>query len=101
MQILESSLQDRLQPNAANQGSFQTNRDSLMREAQFVAAVGRVLKLDGMMDAGDEDYDGFCDSMTASAASLVEAIKSNSHEQAGSTVSKIGQSCSSCHELYR
>jgi hypothetical protein len=101
MQRLESSLQEAMRPQTASQGEFQANLEDLFREAQLVAAIGRVLKQDRMMDAGDEDYDGFCDSMSDAANSLAEAIKSNSYEKATSAVGQIGQSCSACHELYR
>jgi hypothetical protein len=101
MQILEMSLQQQLQPNTANQAAFQASHEDLYREAQLVAVIGLVLKQDGMMDAGDEEYNGFCDQMTTPSVALVEAIKSNSHDQAVSAVGQISQACSACHELYR
>jgi hypothetical protein len=101
MQRLENALQEQLRPKTANKSDFQSNLEDLYREAQLVAAIGRVLKQDGMMDAGDDEYDQWCDSMSKAAQSLGEAIKTNQYDQAASAVVQIGQSCSSCHELYR
>ena len=101
MQRLEIALQEQLQPKTANQGDFRSNVEELLREAQMISAIGRVLKQDGMMDAGDDDYDQWCDSMSTAAKSLIEAIKSNEYDRAVTAVGQIGQSCSGCHELYR
>ncbi len=101
MQRLEAALQEQLRSKTANQADFQANQEDLYREAQLVSAIGRVLKQEGMMDAGDEEYDGFCDAMTGAAQSLAEAIKASSYEKAASAVGQISQACSSCHEMYR
>ncbi|MCH5375702.1 MAG: cytochrome c, partial [Planctomycetes bacterium] len=101
MQRLEIILQEQLRPKTANPGDFQANLDALHRDAQLIAAMGRVLRQEGMTDAGDEDYDKFCDTLSEAAGALAEAVKTSSYERATSAVSRISQSCSSCHDLYR
>jgi cytochrome c556 len=101
MQRLERAEQDVLRPLTADAAGFRASAESLLHEAELVAAIGKVLQREGMMDAGDEDYDAFAERMTRSARDLVQALKQQNHEAARQAVGQISESCNACHEPYR
>ncbi len=101
MQKLETAFQGKVLPWISSASSFQENKAELRRHAEIVAAIGEVLKQEGMLDAGDSDYDGHCDKMKNAALEIVEAIKTNNQEAAAKAAGQISQSCSECHESYR
>ncbi|MBW3599091.1 MAG: cytochrome c, partial [Planctomycetes bacterium] len=81
--------------------SFKENQAELKRQAEIVAAIGEVLKQEGMEDAGDSDYEGYSDMMKDAALEIVQAIKDDNQEAAAKAAGQIGQACSTCHESYR
>jgi hypothetical protein len=101
MQKLELAFQGKIQPWTSSAGAFKENETELKRQAELVAAIGEVLKQEGMYDAGDPDYDGYNDAMKNAALEIVKAIKDGDQEAAAKAAGQIGQACSSCHELYR
>lgn len=101
MQRLELAQKDRLKPMTASAGSFRDNAEDIFHEAQMIAAMSEVLQREGMMDADDDDYNAFCESMKEAALSLIEAVKAGNYDQAGKAAGNISKSCDDCHELYR
>ncbi len=101
MQKLELAFQGKVLPMTSNAGAFKDGKAELKQRAELIAAMGEVLKQEGMMDAGDSDYDGHCDKMKNAALEIVEAIKLDNYEAASKAAGQIGQSCSECHESYR
>jgi hypothetical protein len=101
MQRLETALQGRLQVWTANEATFRENGEAILHEAQMIAAMGRVLQQDGMMDAEDEDYNALAQEMCQAAGQVVGGVKSGSYPQVREAAGRIGQSCSECHESYR
>lgn len=101
MQRIETSHQGRLSKWTASKSEFEDNIEEVLHEAQLVAAIGEALKKEGMADAGDDDYDKFCDDMKNAALEIVNAVKLGNDEQARKASGAIGQACSGCHETYR
>ena len=101
MERLELAHQDRLTVWTASRSEFEANAARIIRESELVAAIGHVLRQDGMEDAGDETYDGYVDAMKQAAAALSEAVKKKDATTARSAAATIGQACSQCHEDYR
>jgi hypothetical protein len=101
MQRLEIAQQQKLMPGTASKAVFSTNLDQLLHEAEVMAAIAEVLTREGMEDGDDETYAEFCHRMRDGARKIVEAIRSDNHEQARQAVGDIGKSCSECHEGYR
>lgn len=101
MQHLEASVQTKLQPAVANAGAFKDAAESVLHEAQMVAAMSEVLKKPGMADADDDEYKAFAESMKQAALSIVEAAKAGDHEKASKAVGAINQACTECHGAYR
>ena len=101
MQRMESAFQGRISPALANKNEFAKNTDSVLHEAELIAAMATVLTKEGMSDADDETYAGFAKSMKAAAIEVASAVKSNSYDQARAASGKIDKACSACHESYR
>jgi len=101
MQRIETAQQGVLQPMIANAGEFKANKDKIIREAEMVAVIAEILKQEGMEDAGDSDYESYCDRMRDAALQIVEGAKGDDQAQANKGVGEIGKACSECHESYR
>jgi hypothetical protein len=101
MQRLELSQSMRMQPWTADKASFKANKESLLHEAQMVAAIGEVLSLDGMADADADEYKAFCRLLKKGAIDVLEAIKLDNDDAARKAVGDINLSCDKCHGSYR
>ena len=101
MERLELAHQGRLTVWTASQSDVEANAGRIIRESELVAAIGHLLRQDGMEDAGDETYDGYIDAMKQAADALSKAVKKKDAATARSAAAAIGQACSQCHEDYR
>jgi hypothetical protein len=101
MQRLEMGFQNKLQPWLGSQNDFKSNNEQVLHEAEILAALGEVLKKEGMVDADDAEYAKFCDELKKGALQVVDAVKQNNYDQARQAAGVISQSCAKCHENYR
>lgn len=101
MQRLETAYQTRLTPALSNQGEFSKSAETVLHEAELIAAMAAVLTKPGMSDSEDETYAGFANSMKEGASELTAAVKQSNYEQARTAAGKIDKACSQCHESYR
>ena len=101
MKRLEIAHQGKLQPMTANKADFAANVEDILHEAEIVAALSEVLTREGMEDVGDDEYESHARSMQKAALEVVDAIKLNDYDRARAQVGAMGQSCSTCHSLYR
>lgn len=101
MQLLEWSLRKNLSPKTSSDDEFSSSQEELLKYAELIAAYGRVLQQSGMTDADDESYAQMAGEMTSAATDLVKAVQLNNPDAARTSVGRIDQSCSKCHESYR
>lgn len=101
MQRLEIAQQSRLQPAVGNENEFRANKETIVHEANIVAAIAEVLIQQGMPEAEEEDYAMHAKNMKQAAHELIDAVKLDSYESAAKAVGAIGQACSKCHENWR
>ncbi len=101
MKRLEMAHQERLQPMTANKADFTANVEEILHEAEIIAALSEVLTREGMEDAGDDEYESHAHSMQKAALEVIDAVKLNDYDRARSQVGAMGQSCATCHSLYR
>ena len=100
MQRLEMMFQKQ-SAAMANKEAFAKDVETLLHDAEIIGAMATVLTKDGMSDADDVTYAGFANSMKASAAEIVDAVKLNNYDAARAAAGKIDKACSQCHEGYR
>jgi soluble cytochrome b562 len=101
MQRLDASRDEKIGPWTASAADFNANQEMLLHEAQIFAAIGEVLKKEGMADASDTEYQEMCDILIAGARDLAQAAKEKNHDAASKAASVVSTSCDKCHELYR
>ncbi|QEG23060.1 hypothetical protein [Mariniblastus fucicola] len=85
----------------ADQQTFSKQRDDIISEAQWVAAIAAVIAQEGMDDADVDEYVAYCDAMKKSALDTVAAAKSDDFEAASKFANLVSQSCNNCHEDWR
>ena len=101
MQRLEVAVDERLSPMTSSADEFESNKETILHEAEIVAAISHILTRPQMEDGDDEDYAGYANKMKSGALDLLDAIKLNDSDRAASAVGVMTQSCTECHELYR
>jgi hypothetical protein len=101
MQRLEVAVDERLSPMTSSAQEFESNKETILHEAEIVAAISHILTRPQMEDGDDEDYAGYANQMKSGALELLDAIKLNDANRAASAVGVMTQSCTECHELYR
>jgi len=101
MQYLESAWEPRLKPLLSDKGQFTSASDRILRDAELFAAVGSVLAKEGMKDAGDAEYQAFCNRLRDAAKQIIDAVKQKDFDSASKAGSTIGKACTECHENYR
>ena len=85
----------------ADEGTFAKQKNKIISEAQWVAAIAKVIAKEGMDDADAEDYIVFCQAMEKAAVDTVSAAKNDDFEAASKSANLVSQSCNNCHEEWR
>jgi hypothetical protein len=85
----------------ADKKSFSKNKGKIISEAQWVAAIAKVIAKEGMDDADVDEYVAFCKAMKIAAQQTVAATQSDDFDAAGKFANQISQSCNNCHEEWR
>jgi hypothetical protein len=101
MQYLESAWEPRLKPLLAEKTQFSSSGDKVLRDAELFAVIGSVLAKEGMKDAGDAEYQAFCNRLRDASKQIIEAVKQKDFDSASKASSSIGKACAECHENYR
>ncbi len=101
MQQLDLSFREVIQPTTARVDSFRKSQALLKMHAELSAAIAEILTREGMEDAGDDEYDGYCRRVLQASREIVEAIEKNSLDTARTSAGEINKACSECHESYR
>jgi len=94
-------LLDRMQDASRNEAAVEEAGDSLIRDSEMLAVVGRVLHQEGMIDADDEDYAKLSAEMTRAARGVAVAARRGDAEAVRTGVGAVSQSCVACHDMYR
>lgn len=100
MERLETSDQ-RLKQWTADEDTFAKQKNKIISEAQWVAAIAEVIAKEGMDDADVEEYVAFCEAMKKAALETVAATNADDFEAASRFANLISQSCNNCHQDWR
>ena len=101
MQRLDIALEERLKPWTSDASEFEGNIETVLHEAEIVAALSEILMKPEMEDGEDEDYMAFSNRMKAAGREIVDAVKLNDADRASKAVGEITKACNECHEFYR
>ena len=98
---LEKASRETLKNLISDKATFDSNKDRVKREAELIAAIGKVLVQRDMDDAEDDGYVDFSKAMTAAARQLAFAAENGEFDSATASLNRIEQSCSNCHAEWR
>lgn len=101
MQRLESSVQQQLAPWVASSQEFRKHQAEIAHQAEVTAALARVLTLDGMTDAGSDDYDAWSKQLESAATAMARAAQDDQYPAAREAHGQATKSCTECHGVYR
>lgn len=101
MQLLEWAHEENLAKLVASEADFKDNSEAVQRYAELVAVLGQLALANDMPDANDEDYRTLANAMIEQASMVVQAVKTNSAEQARMSAAQVGQACTNCHDSFR
>lgn len=85
----------------ASSGDFKQAADTLLREAEMMAAIGEVIQQADYEYFDDDTYRGYASGMRDAAVSVREAVKKGDYEAARTATGEISKACSACHGDYR
>ena len=85
----------------ADEKTFAKQKNKIITEAQWVAAIGEVIAKEGMDDADVDEYLEYCVAMKQAALQTVTATKNDDFEAASKSANLVSQSCNNCHEDWR
>ncbi len=101
MQILEWALREKLLPSTNNEKKFRDSQEDVIKYAELIAMFGSIIQQPGMTDSEYAEYKQFAVVMTQASLDVVKATRSNDAELARTSVGRIDQACSKCHDTYR
>ncbi len=101
MQILEWALRDNLIPATNSEKSFRDKKEDIVKYSELIAMFGNILQQPGMTDSDDDEYKKFAIVMTQTAQDILKAVRANDAELARTSVGRMDQACTKCHETYR
>ncbi len=85
----------------ANEGAFKSAVGEINHEANMIALMARVIILDGMPEAEEDDYVAYGQTMLDAAVELKSSAKLGDFNRASTATNLIGQSCADCHADWR
>ena len=100
MKRLETSDQ-LLKEWTADEKTFARQKNRIVSEAQWVAAIADIIAKEGMDDADVDEYVALCVAMKEAAVKTVTATKNDDFEAASKFANLVSQSCNNCHEDWR
>jgi hypothetical protein len=100
MAYLEELFTERLKPSSS--GSLNPDeRAAVIRDAELIAAVSRILQQPGMVHADETEYAALALSMERAGIETREAMRAEDLPRVREAVGRIGKSCTNCHAEYQ
>ena len=101
MKRMERSLRERLDPWLASGSEFRKNREAIVREAQLLGVLARVIKAEGYEYADDASYREYVDRLEQSCRDIIAAAQSSELPKAQSAAAQLNKTCDACHGDFR
>lgn len=92
---------ENLKKFTANEDAFNDAVGEINHEANMIALMARVIILDGMPEAEEDDYVAYGRTMLDGAIELKSSTKVGDFNRASTATNLIGQSCADCHADWR
>jgi hypothetical protein len=85
----------------SSEGDFKKSLDTLVHEAEIMAAIGEAIGLPDFEGHDDDSYLEFAHAMRDAAIRVREACRKKDYAAAGAAAGAISKACNGCHEGYR
>ena len=92
---------ENLKQFTANEGAFKGAVGEINHETNMIALMARVIILDGMPEAEEDEYVAYGQTMLDAAVELKSSVKLGDFNRASTATNLIGQSCADCHADWR
>jgi cytochrome c556 len=100
MQRLQDSV-DKVKPMLSDKQEFAANKEEILHEANFLAAISEVLLKESMDESDDEDYIEFSSNMSSAARLMMSNVVSDNYDAVSQGFNQVNQACSDCHDIFR
>ena len=101
MHRFESGLQGKLNGWTKDADAVKKNKDAVIREAEVMAMLARVIQDKSYDSADDASYIGFAKDLEKHSIDAATAAKSGDGAAASSSVAKMQKACDDCHGSFR
>jgi hypothetical protein len=101
MHRFEVGQQERLAKMTNDADAVKRNADAVVKEAEIMAMLARIIQDKSYEYGGDDTYLGFAKALEQQAVEAVAATKRNDGAAASSAVSKMQKACDDCHGAFR
>jgi cytochrome c556 len=101
MKRFETARTERLGAWTSDKSAFTKNKDNLLKEAQILAMLAKVIREPTFDNGDDEAYLKYASEFQKECQALVDAVKTDNQPNAQSALSRISKSCDSCHGEFR
>lgn len=101
MHRLEIGQSERLAKWSNDADAVKRNADAIIREAELMAMMARIIQDKSYEYADDDTYLGYAKALEQEAVAAVEATKKGDGAAASSAVSKMQKACDDCHGGFR
>lgn len=101
MHRFEIGLQGKLNGLTKDADSVKKNKDAVIREAEVMAMLARVIQDKSYDSADDASYIGFAKDLEKHAVDAATAAKAGDGAAASSSVAKMQKACDDCHGSFR
>jgi len=98
---MEQSVEEILGPSLSSKKIFRRRNSDLAHEAQLLAVLAKVIIEEGYESADDEEFSAYARQLGEASTSLAREAEEKNYEAARSSVGRLTQSCSACHEDFR
>ncbi len=100
MARLNLAREDRLNKTLSDAATFAKNNDTVLQEAQVIAAIAAAIQREGYGSADDDTYLEYARDMQKSATEISNAAKSKNYDAARAAFGALKQKCDECHAAY-
>jgi hypothetical protein len=100
MQRLDEA-KNQLLPWTANSGDFKAHKDEVLREAQMLAILARIIQDPNYEFADDSSYQEYATALQAGSQGLLEAVAADDADKAQASMGIVTKACDDCHGGFR
>lgn len=89
-----------LRLNINNEAKLKSEKETVLHEAALVAALGKIIAMDGYGGTDEEEYQKYANNLIDGAKAAAVAANDQSFPKFTEAINKIAKSCTECHPKY-